>query len=67
VHWTNAVGSVASLVLSVYLWRHADELAEDEAKLFGVGRRMEGFRAKYKMGSAFLAILGLALLGAGLR
>jgi hypothetical protein len=66
VHWTNAVGSVVILVLSLYLWRHAEELAEDEAKLIGIGRT-KGLRAKYKAVSAFLAIVALALLGAGLR
>jgi hypothetical protein len=33
------------MVLAVYLWRHADEQADDEAQLFGVGPRMTHLRA----------------------
>lgn len=60
------MAAVAILVLSFYFWRHAEELAEDEAKLIGIGRT-KGLRAKYKSASVFLALFALALLGAGLR
>jgi hypothetical protein len=68
VHWTNAVASVAILILGVYLWRHASDQAEDEATLFGGGTRWTGFRVlSLKTSAVFLAIMGFALFAAGFR
>jgi len=68
VPWTNAIGSVAILLLAAYVWRHAGEQAEDEAVVFGVGRRMTQFRMlNLKAGAAFLVVMGLGLFVAGLR
>ena len=61
------MGSIAILVLAAYLWRHANEQAVDEVKLFGGGPRWTRFRVlNLKAGAAFLAIMALALFAAGL-
>ena len=68
VAWTNVVAGAAIAALSVYLFTHTEEHADDQQALIHFSDRFRRITAwDGRLGALFLGLVALAVLADGVR